>query len=218
MRQRDFRRSDSPADDGVLRGVVTIVVVGVALGVAFNWLGLASRSAWGLPWIGEDKLAALESLEEIVPAAEIPAPTGVYGQVDDPMAVGLGGEVGDLPEIPELDRPVEIRLEAVKQLFDAGAAVFIDARAPEEFDAGHIAGALSMPFDEVTAEPERMENLSAGGKPIVAYCGGGMCEDSLGLAWELIAAGKTRVVVYVGGFAEWTEAGYPVEDGPPSGS
>jgi len=218
MDQRDFRGTGQPTDEGITRGVVTIVVVGVALGVAFNWLGLASRPAWGLPWIGEDKLAALESLEEIVPAVETPAPTGVYGQIDDPMAVGLGADVGELPEIPELDRPVEIHLEAVKQLFDAGAAVIIDAREREEFDAGHIAGALSMPFDEVTAEPERMENLSTGGKPIVAYCGGGTCEVSLGLAWELIAAGKTRVVVYVGGFSEWSEAGYPVEDGPSSGS
>jgi rhodanese-related sulfurtransferase len=218
MTHRDFRGAARPTEDGIARDVVTIVVVGVALGVAFNWLGLSSQPAWGLPWIGEDKLAALESLEELVPSVEAPAPSGGYSQIDDPMAVGLGGGGVELPEIPELDRPVEIQLEAVKQLFDAGAAVFIDAREREEFADGHIAGALSMPFDEVTAEPERMENLMTGGRPIVAYCGGGLCEDSLGLAWELLAAGQTRVVVYVGGFSEWAEAGHPVDDGPASGS
>lgn len=218
MSEPNFAEPSGPAEEGIARGVVTIVVVGVALGVAFNWLGLASRPAWGLPWIGEDKLAALESLEEMVPAVETTAPSDEYTRIDDPMAVGLGSAAADLPEIPELDRPVQIGLEAVKQLFDAGAAVFIDARGREEFDAGHIRGALSMPFDEVTAEPERMENLMTGGMPIVAYCGGGLCEDSLGLAWELLAAGQTRVVVYVGGFAEWMERGYPVADGPPSGS
>jgi rhodanese-related sulfurtransferase len=218
MTQSDFRGPARPAEEGLARGVVTIVLVGVALGVTFNWLGLASRPAWGLPWIGVDRLAALESLEDVAPAVETTAPADAYTRIDDPMAVGLGGEVGDLPGIPELDRPVEIELAAVKQLFDAGAALFIDARGREEFEAGHIAGSLSMPFDEVTSEPERMEQLMTGGMPIVTYCGGGLCEDSLGLAWELLAAGQTRVVVYVGGYAEWTEAGHPVAEGPPPGS
>jgi rhodanese-related sulfurtransferase len=218
MRDRDAGESRRPEDDGLVRGVVTIVVVGVVLGVAFNWLGLASRPAWGIPWIGEDRLAGLEELDDVVAPRVAPASVGGYTDISDPMAVGLGGGSEDLPEVPELDRPVEIRLEAVKRLFDAGAAVIVDAREPDEYAAGHIAGALSLPFDEATAEPERLEGLRVGGRPIVTYCGGGTCEVSLGLAWELIAAGQTRVVVYVGGYGEWAEAGYPVEQGPPPGS
>jgi 3-mercaptopyruvate sulfurtransferase SseA len=75
-----------------------------------------------------------------------------------------------------------------------------------------------MPFDEITAEPERMEQLDAGGRPIVVYCGGGTCEVSLSLAWELIAAGQSRVVVFMGGYAEWAEAGLQVVSGAPSGT
>ena len=68
---------------------------------------------------------------------------------------------GDLPQIPDLDRPIQVQLADVKQLFDAGAVVLIDAREPEEYGEGHIPGALSMPYDEVSSEPERLESLDA---------------------------------------------------------
>ena len=187
-------------EDGTARGVLAIVLVGIALGVGFNWLGLGSRAEWGLPWIGVDKVASLPVLEA--------APSSGYGEITDPMAVGGGS---DLPQIPDLERPIQIQLAAVKQLFDAGALLLIDAREPEEYAAGHIPGALSMPYDEVSSEPERLESLAAGGKAIAVYCGGGACELSLNLAWDLISAGQKKVVVYMGGYPEWVAAGYPVE-------
>ena len=197
------------------RGILTIVGVGMLLGLGFNSLGLQARPVWGLPWIGKEA-PALESLEDLVVEEQPSTPaTGYYTQLNDPMAVVAAV---DLPEIPDLNRPVEIGLEMVKRFHDAGAALFIDAREPDEFAAGHIPGALNMPFDEITAEPERMENLDAAGRPIVVYCGGGTCEVSKGLAWELIAAGQQRVVVFTGGFTEWAEVGYPVEAGGPVGS
>ena len=134
------------------------------------------------------------------------------------MAVDVAAGSSDLPEIPDLDRPIQIGLDAVKRLVDADAAVIVDAREADEFAAGHLPGALSMPYDEVSAEPERMENLDAGGRPIVVYCGGGACELSLNMAWDLISAGQKRVVVFMGGFPEWAEAGYAVETGPSFGA
>jgi rhodanese-related sulfurtransferase len=197
------------------RGIVTIVGVGMLLGIGFNALGLQSEPARGLPWIGKEA-PALESLEDLVAEEQPPRPApGYYNQVNDPMAVVAAV---DLPEIPDLDRPVEIGLEMVKRFHDAGAALFVDAREPDEFAAGHIPGALNMPFDEITAEPERMESLDTAGRPIVVYCGGGTCEVSKGLAWELIAAGQRRVAVFAGGFTEWAEVGYPAEAGGPAGT
>lgn len=197
------------AEAGLARGVVTIVLVGVALGVGFNRLGLDGRPSWGLPWIAGDRLAALESLDDVAPAPDTARPAGGYNEISDPMAVTGGYD--ELPEIPVLDRPVQIQLDAVKRLFDAGAALFVDARDFEDYAGGHIAGALNIPYDLATVEPERLQGLDSGGRPIVAYCGGGTCEVSLGLAEELIDAGQTRVVVYVGGYDEWAGAGYPVE-------
>ena len=140
-------------------------------------------------------------------------PESGYNQINDPMAVGAAVGSAGLPEIPVLDRPIQIELQAVKALFDARNVVIVDSREPDEFAEGHIPGALSMPFDEVTSEPERLEGLDTGGRPIVVYCGGGACELSMSLAWELIYAGQSRVTVYMGGFPEWVEAGYPVESG-----
>jgi rhodanese-related sulfurtransferase len=204
--------------DGVAGGIVAIVLVGVVLGVGFNWLGLSSRPVWGLAWVGEDPVESMPALEDLAPAPDgAPAveATGGFAQSSDPMAVGSAGGSGGLPQIPVLDRPIQIQLDAVKQLFDGGAVLLVDAREPDEYAAGHIPGALSLPFDEVTSEPERLEKLDSGGRAIVTYCGGGDCELSLSLAWELIYAGQTKVTVYMGGFPEWVEAGYPVDSGAP---
>ena len=195
---------------GTARGVLAIVLVGIALGVGFNWLGLGSRAEWGVPWIAVDKVASMPVLETLTGDARSPAPSSGYGEITDPMAVG---GASDLPQIPDLERPIQIQIAAVKQLFDAGAVLLIDAREPEEYTRGHIPGALSMPYDEVSSEPERLENLAAGGKAIAVYCGGGACELSLTLAWDLISAGQKKVVVYMGGYPEWVAAGYPIEQG-----
>ena len=201
-----------PKSGGVLPGAAVIVMGGALLGVLFNGLGLAGGWSWGVAWIGENPLEQLESVEDLATEQQDETTYGGYDQIDDPMAVGLGSDA-DLPQVQELDRPVQIGIDALKRLYDAGAVLVVDAREPEEYSAGHLAGALNLPFDEVSVEPERLTALEPGGRPIVAYCGGGTCEVSLSLAWDLIAAGHTRVVVYVGGYAEWAAAGYPVQTG-----
>jgi rhodanese-related sulfurtransferase len=210
MSESTLERARRAGEDSLSRGIVIIVVAGLALGIAYIWLGQRSRPRWGLTWIAEDRLAAMPSLDEVA-ALDGAAGGGAAGPVsDDPMAIPPGGGVAaGLPEIPALDRPIEIQLAAVKQLVDAGAALVVDAREPDEYAEGHIPGAVNLPFDEATSEPERLEGLPSGGRPIVVYCGGGSCELSLSLAWELIFAGHTRVTVYMGGFPEWVAAGYP---------
>lgn len=195
-----------------MRGVVAMVVIGVALGGLYNWRGQAGKPPWGLPWIGEDKLAATPSLEELGAGNGEP----VHNSSADPMAI-TGGTDG-LPQIPDLDRPIEVGIAAVKQLFDAKAAVVVDAREPDEYAEGHIPGALSMPYDEVTGDPARIESLETGGKPIIVYCGGGACELSLSLAYDMIYAGHKKVLVYMGGFSEWAEVGNAVATGPEPGA
>lgn len=187
------------------------MLVGLALGFAFNWLGQGSRAGWGLSWIGKDRVAEMPSLTDLGSGTPTPEPSSGYNEITDPMAVGAGTEAA---QIPDLDRPIQSELAGVKRLFDAGAVVFVDAREPDEYAEGHIPGAISMPYDEVSGEPERLENLQAEGKAIAVYCGGGACELSLNLAWDLIYAGQKKVLVYMGGFPEWVAAGYPVERGP----
>jgi rhodanese-related sulfurtransferase len=208
--------SGDTTNAGLARGMLAIVVTGALLGFAYNWIGLAARPAWGLPWIAEDRATGLATLEGSAPPAVPASPGGGYGRTvsDDPMAIPGGAPAQGVPEVPDLDRPIEVQLGAVRQFVDAGAALIVDAREREEFEAGRIPGAVSLPFDEATADPAMIENLDTAGRPIIVYCGGGTCELSISLAWDLLNAGHRRVMVYKGGFPEWSGAGQPVEQGP----
>ena len=122
-------------------------------------------------------------------------------------------QAAPVPFIPELDRPFQIKLSTAKALFDAKAALFLDARDPSEFEAGHIPGAIRLTRDEALGDPDRVKALGAATRPIVAYCEGGTCESSLDLARVLVDAGYRKVLVFSGGFPEWSAAGHPVERG-----
>jgi len=194
-----------------LRGIVVILVCGVLLGLAYNWFGQISEQNWGLSWIAEDKLAAFAE-SELVSAGEPVGDDDYWTDIDDPLAVPASAAVDlGLPEIPAAGRPVQIELQALKQYFDAGAALIIDARDAEDYADGHISGAMNIPYTEALGDPQRLEELDTAGLPIITYCGGGNCEVSLSVAEELFFVGHERVAVYIGGFSEWAEAGYPVD-------
>jgi rhodanese-related sulfurtransferase len=96
---------------------------------------------------------------------------------------------------------------------EAGGAFLIDARDPYEYEEGHLPGSINLPYETAISDPALLESLDTGGRPIIAYCGGGDCEVSYSLALELVASGYERVAVYVGGFPEWQENGLPVTTG-----
>jgi rhodanese-related sulfurtransferase len=185
-----------PERGRILRGVLAILATGLALGFAFNALGLASHPQKGLAWIAEEK--HLDTLEA-AKAGGAPPPTAQAA--------------ADLPAIPDVGRPLQTDLSGTKKFFDAKAALFIDAREPEEYAAGHIPGAMSLPGDAAITDPAALEKIDSGGKPIVVYCGGGACELSMNLAFALVQAGHQKVLVYTGGFPEWQGAALPVETG-----
>lgn len=186
---------------GEWRGAAGIVLVGAVLGVAYNYLGLNSRPAFGIAWIRQPvEVATLETAAGS--AAQVVA--------DDPLAAALGAGA---PEIPDLPRPIQVQLVTAKQLFDAQAALFVDARDPDEFEAGHVPGSVNLPFDVVVTDPARLEALPAAGRPIVVYCGGGSCETAINLAQELLNVGHRRVTFFLGGYPEWQGSGYPVSTG-----
>ena len=190
-------------------GVSWILLTGLLLGIGYNWIGLRSKPAWGLSWIAEDRTALLAEMPKIV-AVETTGSEAYATDVSDPLAVGT---TTALPEIPDVGRPVQIEIEALKQFFDAGAALIVDAREPDEFAVSHIPGAINIPYDTAVTDPALLESLDSGGRPIVTYCGGGSCELSINLADELFFAGHDRVAVYMGGYPEWIEAGYPTDEG-----
>jgi rhodanese-related sulfurtransferase len=107
-----------------------------------------------------------------------------------------------------------INTAEAQQLWQKGTHLFLDARSPRDFEAGRIPGAFSLPYAAISEHLGPLQGLLTPRQPLVAYCSGVECDESLLLAIELRRMGFTNVVLYAGGIQKWREAGYPVEEGP----
>ena len=108
-----------------------------------------------------------------------------------------------------MGEPVEAvsRAELLERV-RSGEAVVIDLRPGEEYEAGHIAGAISIPLAELEAH---VAELPAGVE-IVAYCRGPYCALAPQGVALLRRAGR-RARRLEDGFPEWRLAGLPVAAG-----
>ncbi len=120
------------------------------------------------------------------------------------------------PPAPEPPRTLE--LAAFKQLYDADGALILDARETSQFENGHVAGAISLPFNGALADPERVKRLDPGGRPFVVYCSSPTCDLAMDLARFLVESGQRQVLVFEGGYKAWEAAGYPIAHGAEAGS
>jgi rhodanese-related sulfurtransferase len=85
-----------------------------------------------------------------------------------------------------------------------GDVVLVDVRPDEEFAAGHIEGARSIPIDELQ---DRLAELPAD-REVVAYCRGPFCAYAHEAVRQLQAAGRTARRLEEG-WPEWRLAGGP---------
>ena len=102
-------------------------------------------------------------------------------------------------------------IKIAKLSYDGGKTLFVDARSNDDYNEGHIKGAISLPVGEFD---ERVGNLLDNYSPdqsIITYCSGRTCEDSHRLAQMLIDLGYESVSIMIDGFPGWKENGYPVE-------
>jgi len=194
------------------QGVLAIIATGCVLGVAQNVLVRSGNPKEGLAWrYTPPKLDSLAEVAAATPAPPQPA-NPLPPDMNDPLQLGRAA-VGGVPVIPDLDRPMQVDISNVKAFFDAKAGTIIDAREPAEYAEGHIPGAINMPYDQTVTDPARLEKFDSGGKPIIVYCGGGTCELSMNLGFALVNAGQKKVLVYMGGWPEWSTSGFPVAKG-----
>lgn len=96
--------------------------------------------------------------------------------------------------------------DELADLLAAGDSVVLDVRPHEEYVAGHIPGARSLPFDELT---EAADALRSGG-PVIAYCRGAYCVLAHDAVRLLDAAGVAARRLE-DGMLEWRTHGGPVE-------
>jgi rhodanese-related sulfurtransferase len=98
-----------------------------------------------------------------------------------------------------------------KSIFDKGDALYVDARSQNDYENGHIPGAVSLPMGQFEAEIEFFLNRYPPEQPIVTYCSGRTCEDSHILAQALSDVGFINVRIFIDGFPSWEAQGYPIE-------
>lgn len=105
----------------------------------------------------------------------------------------------------------EVSLDELKRRLDAKEPItLLDVREKEEYRAGYIPGAISIPrgFLEIQVEG-RLPDKNA---KIVAYCAGGT--RSALAAKTLAELGYTNVETANPGFVRWKDLGYPMETPP----
>jgi rhodanese-related sulfurtransferase len=90
--------------------------------------------------------------------------------------------------------------------------LLLDVREPDEFEAGHLPGAVNLPrgWVEVKVDlehPKRDPSLADRERPVICYCGGG--HRSALAARAMQEMGFTNVVSMAEGWTGWTKRGLP---------
>lgn len=88
---------------------------------------------------------------------------------------------------------------------DAGDVVLLDVRPPDEYASAHVAGAVSIPIDEL----ERRLSEIPRDRQVVAYCRGPYCLYSRQAVERLRAEGFEAFRMEEG-VQEWASLGFPV--------
>lgn len=117
-------------------------------------------------------------------------------EVDRLVATYLGDRAGLEP----VDAP------ALLQRMERDDVIVVDVRPVEEYAAGHIPGARSIPLDQL----ERQLKELSDGREVIAYCRGAFCvfsDEAVGL----LRARGLRANRLAIGLPDWRSAGLPVE-------
>jgi len=104
-------------------------------------------------------------------------------------------------EIDEVD-PVRAR-----ELIESGDPLIVDVREQDEWDEGHVPGAIHIPRGHLESRIEAAATDRS--QPILLYCSGG--NRSAFAAKTLQELGYDEPVSLAGGFTDWKRNGFPVE-------
>jgi rhodanese-related sulfurtransferase/DNA-binding transcriptional ArsR family regulator len=145
----------------------------------------------------------------------------VYYRLADPAVFELCTAIRGVAErrLADLERLVQqyfgnrsqpdpVGMRELLERVRADDVIILDARPANEYEAGHIAGAISVPIDELQ---KRLRFLPTD-KEYVAYCRGPYCVYA-DRAVALLRKSRRRARRLVEGFPEWRAAGFPIGQG-----
>jgi rhodanese-related sulfurtransferase/DNA-binding transcriptional ArsR family regulator len=143
----------------------------------------------------------------------------VYYRLSDPSVYHLVQSIREIAEqqLADLDRIVDsylhhrdslqaITAQELQARLSQENIVVLDVRPDTEYAQGHIAGAISIPIEELDA---RLGELSQD-QEVIAYCRGPYCVFADEAA-ELLASKGYLVKRLREGYPDWELAGLPIE-------
>ncbi len=185
---------------------------------------VAARLWWLLRWVGHPAVAVLDGGIAAWRAAGFPVVVDVPQPQPGTITVRPGA-------MPVLDAAQAAKLARDGVLLDARAAPrYRGETEPVDPRAGHVPGAISAPFSELTdaqgrwLPPVRLLELAqrwhVPGAEVGAYCGSGINACALVLGLELAGATSPDrpAALYAGSWSQWcTDPDHPVATGPNPG-
>ena len=100
-----------------------------------------------------------------------------------------------------------IDIEIAKTLFENNT-LFVDARAEEYFENGHIPNAICN--DDINLLIEKIDSRIQVDEGFIVYCSDDDCGSSEELAYKLQEQGFMSIYVFKGGWKQWTNNNLPV--------
>ncbi|MGW3374720.1 ArsR/SmtB family transcription factor [Streptomyces hydrogenans] len=108
------------------------------------------------------------------------------------------------------DAGAELTREELRARVAAGSVVVLDVRPVEEYLAGHIPGAVSIPVDELASRVHELPEQTE----IVVYCRGEYCVLAYDAVRMLTERGRQAIRLH-DGMVEWRLAELPVDTTDP---
>ncbi|MEM6425985.1 MAG: rhodanese-like domain-containing protein [Cyanobacteria bacterium P01_D01_bin.128] len=141
------------------------------------------------------KLSLAIALSLILGACSVPTPE-----------VTSGPKVTSGPEVTSGLEATVSPAALMAQIEANTAPVIVDVRTPEEFEAGHVPGAINIPHRELSDRLDEL--LLEPGQPAVVYCERGV---RAAIATDILnAAGIEQIIHLEGDMAQWRRTNLPI--------
>jgi hydroxyacylglutathione hydrolase len=186
-------RTDRQFDEAHIPGSVCITMLHAGFGTKLAWVADRDQE---IVLVGRDDQDARR-------AAQLACAVGIR-KLGGYLA---GGMTSWRDEHREVERVERIRVPELHERREANPGLqILDVRERAEWDAGHIAGSVHLPYHDVDGIPDAVDADSS----LAVICSSG--QRSVVAASLLLRHGAKRPLhVADGGVGDWERAGYPIE-------